>query len=167
MIYTEKRKFQDKKVLNFTNSKCAISIKKINIYRFLKWVPPSPKRINLQDRTGRLVTIHNLAYHTLIPTLTGLPGWTHPYVLFILEAYSLMLNRGGSQNFPNLNFLHIFVALLWDAQFLKGIRLKAFQYEIRAIFTESLIPYTRLLFNTVVLVYGSNETHIIMHNLKM
>ena len=31
-----------------------------------------------------------------------------------------------------------------------------------AIFTESLVYYT--LFNTVV--YGSNETNIIMHNLK-
>ena len=29
-----------------------------------------------------------------------------------LKAYSLMLNRGRSQNFQNLNFLHIFVALL-------------------------------------------------------
>ena len=29
-----------------------------------------------------------------------------------LKAYSLMLNRGRSENFHNLNFLHIFVALL-------------------------------------------------------
>ena len=29
-----------------------------------------------------------------------------------LKAYSLMLNRGRSQNFLNLIFLHIFVALL-------------------------------------------------------
>ena len=29
-----------------------------------------------------------------------------------LKAYSLMSNRGRSQNFQNLNFLHIFVALL-------------------------------------------------------
>ena len=41
-------------------------------------------------------------------------------------------------------------------------RLKSFQYEMRAIFTESLVYET--LFNTVV--YGSDETHIIMHNLK-
>ena len=41
--------------------------------------------------------------------------------------------------------------------------LKSFQYEMRAIFTESLVHET--LFNTVV--YGSNETHIIMHNLIM
>ena len=47
-----------------------------------------------------------------------------------------MLNRGGSQNFQNLNFLHIAVALLLEAQFPKGIRLKSFQYEMRAIFTE-------------------------------
>ena len=66
-----------------------------------------------------------------------------------------MLNRGHSENCQNLNFLHIFVALLKEAHFPKGIRLKSFQFEMRAIFTE----------NTVV--YGSNETHIIMHNLKM
>ena len=29
-----------------------------------------------------------------------------------LKAYSLMSNRGRSQNFQNLKFLHIFVALL-------------------------------------------------------
>ena len=39
---------------------------------------------------------------------------------------------------------------------LKGIMLKSFQYEMRAIFTESLIHET---------FYWSNETHII-HNLK-
>ena len=44
----------------------------------------------------------------------------------------------------------------------KGIRLKSFQYEMREIFTESLVHET--FFNTV---YRSNETHIIMHNLKM
>ena len=42
------------------------------------------------------------------------------------------------------------------ANFLKGIMLKSFQYEMRAIFTESLIHET---------FYWSNETHII-HNLK-
>ena len=31
---------------------------------------------------------------------------------FLLKAYSLMSNRGHSDNFQNLNFLHIFVALL-------------------------------------------------------
>ena len=39
--------------------------------------------------------------------------------------------------------------------------MKSFQYEMRAIFTESLVHET--FFNKVV--YGSNETHIIMHNL--
>ena len=68
-----------------------------------------------------------------------------------------MLNRGRSQNFQILNFLHI------SSHFLKEIRLKLFQYEMRAIFTESLGNET--LFNTVV--YASNEAHIIMHNLKM
>ena len=72
-----------------------------------------------------------------------------------------MLNRGRSQNFQNLNFLHISVDLK-ETHFLKGIRLKSFQYEMRVIFTESLVHET--LFNTVV--YGSNETDIIMHNLK-
>ena len=73
-----------------------------------------------------------------------------------------MLNRGLSQNFQNLNFLDTSVALLSEAQFPKGIRLKSFQYEMKAIFTQSLVHET--LFNTVV--YGSNETHIIMHNLE-
>ena len=40
--------------------------------------------------------------------------------------------------------------------------LKSFQYEMAAIFTESLVHNT--LFNTVV--YGSKETCVIMHNLK-
>ena len=83
-------------------------------------------------------------------------------VKFQLKAYTLMSNRGRSQNFKNLNFLHIFLALLKEAHFPKGIRLKSFQYEMRAIFTESLICKT--LFNAVV--YGSTETHIIMQNLK-
>ena len=76
-----------------------------------------------------------------------------------------MSNSGRSQNFQNLNFLHFFVVLLYEAHphFPKGIKLKSFQNEMRAIFTESLAYKT--LFNTVV--YGSNETHIIMHNLKM
>ena len=33
-------------------------------------------------------------------------------VLVYLKAYSLMLNKGCSQNIQNWNFLHIFVALL-------------------------------------------------------
>ena len=49
-----------------------------------------------------------------------------------------MLNRGRSQNCRNLNFLHIFLALLEEAHFLKRIRLKSFQDEMRAFFTESL-----------------------------
>ena len=73
-----------------------------------------------------------------------------------------MSNRKSFQNFQNLIFLHIFEAFLWEAQFLKGIRLKSVQYERKAIFTESLVHNT--LFNTVV--YGSNETNIIMYNLK-
>ena len=48
-----------------------------------------------------------------------------------------MLNRGRFENFQNLNFLHIFVALLLEAHSPKGIWLEAFQYEIRAIFTEN------------------------------
>ena len=73
-----------------------------------------------------------------------------------------MSNRGRSQNFQNLNFVHIFVALLQESHFPKGIRLKSFQYKLRAIFIESLVHET--LFNTVV--YGSNKTHIIMHKVK-
>ena len=62
--------------------------------------------------------------------------------LEVLKAYSLMSNRGRSQNFQNLNFLHISVALHKEEQFSKGIRLKSFQYEMRAISTESLIHET-------------------------
>ena len=51
------------------------------------------------------------------------------------ELYSLMSNRGRSQNFQNLNFLHNFCDLLQEAHFPKGIRLKSFQYEMRPIFT--------------------------------
>ena len=79
-----------------------------------------------------------------------------------LKAYSLRSNRGHSQNFQKFEFLHIFLALLKEAHFPKGIRLKSFQYEMRAIFS-SLVHET--LFNTVV--YGSTETHIIMKNLKL
>ena len=56
-----------------------------------------------------------------------------------LKAYSLVSNRGHSQNFQNMNFLHISVALLYEAHAPKGMRLKSFQYEMRAISTESLI----------------------------
>ena len=71
-----------------------------------------------------------------------------------------MANRGHFQNCQNLIFfLKIFVALLEEAHFPKGIRMKSFQYEMRATFTESLEYET--------VVYGSNETHTIMHNLKM
>ena len=72
------------------------------------------------------------------------------------------LNLGNRFWPPPPEFLHIFVDLLQEAHFPKGVRLKSFQYEMRAIFTESLVH--NALFNTVV--YGSNETHIIMHNLK-
>ena len=73
-----------------------------------------------------------------------------------------MSNRGHSQNFQILSFLHIFIALLQEGHYIKGITLKSFQYEMRAIFTKSLVHET--LFNTVV--YGSNETHINHDNLK-
>ena len=59
-----------------------------------------------------------------------------------------MSNRGCFQNFQNLNFVHIPVALLKEAHFPKIIRLKSFQCEMKAIFTESLVHKT--LFNTVV-----------------
>ena len=34
------------------------------------------------------------------------------YVSHSLKAYSLISNRGCSQNFQNLNFLHLFIAFL-------------------------------------------------------
>ena len=50
-----------------------------------------------------------------------------------------MSNRGRFQNLKKNDFFFQFsVALLYEAQFPKGIRLKSFQYEMRAIFTESL-----------------------------
>ena len=51
-------------------------------------------------------------------------------------------------NFQNVNFLHIFVALLNEALFTTGIWQNSFQSEIGAIFTESLAHMA--LFNTVV-----------------
>ena len=51
--------------------------------------------------------------------------------------------------------MHILVALIKEAHFLNGIRLKSFHYEMRAIFTDSLVHET--LSKTVV--YGSNEPH--------
>ena len=80
----------------------------------------------------------------------------------MLKAHSLMSNRGRSQNCKNLNIFHTFLALLEEALVPKGVRMKSFQFEMRAIFTESLVYKT--LFNTAV--NGSNETHIIMHNLE-
>ena len=53
-----------------------------------------------------------------------------------------MSNRGRSENFQNLIFLHILVALLKEAHFPKGISLKSFQYEMRTIFTENLVHET-------------------------
>ena len=74
-----------------------------------------------------------------------------------------MLNRGRSQHFWNVNFLYSFVALLKQAHFPKGVKLKSFQYKWGQFSQKSLAHET--LFNTEV--YGSNETHIIMHSLKM
>ena len=42
-------------------------------------------------------------------------------ITLTLKAYSLMLNRGRSQNFENLNFLNISVALLKEAPFPKEL----------------------------------------------
>ena len=58
-------------------------------------------------------------------------------------------------------FWHIF-SQIPSKNFPKEIRLKTFQQEIRAILTEILGHENS--FNTVV--YGSTETHVIMHNLK-
>ena len=59
-------------------------------------------------------------------------------LLEVLKAYSQILNRGHSHKFQNLKFLHLLVALLWEAHFPKGIKQKSFQCEIRAIFPLSL-----------------------------
>ena len=73
-----------------------------------------------------------------------------------------MLNRGHSQNFQNLTFLHHFaVLLLKEAYFPEGISLKSFQYEMRAIITGSLVHKT---FQHSSL--WENETHIIMGKLE-
>ena len=52
-----------------------------------------------------------------------------------LKAYSLISYRGRSQNFQNLNFLHLFVAFLQKGHFPKGIQQKSFPCEIRAIYS--------------------------------
>ena len=54
-----------------------------------------------------------------------------------LKAYSLMLNRGRSENFQNLNFLPYFCSSPLRSTIPKGIWLETLQYEIRAIFTEN------------------------------
>ena len=52
----------------------------------------------------------------------------------VLKAYSQISNRGRSQKFQNLNFLHLFITLPLKTHFPKGIEQKSFQGEIRAIF---------------------------------
>ena len=57
---------------------------------------------------------------------------------------SLISNRGCFQNFQNL-YIFIFTSFHSShlrSTFPKGIRLKSFQYEMRAIFTESLVHKT-------------------------
>ena len=79
--------------------------------------------------------------------------------MVVLKAYSVISNRGRSENCQSFNFLHIFEL---SSNKHNGIRLKLFQYEMGAIFTESLVHET--FFNIVV--YGSNKMHIIMHKVK-
>ena len=60
-----------------------------------------------------------------------------------------MSNRGRSQNCQNLNFLHIFVALLQEAHFPKGIRMKSFQQWYKSNFhrkscTQDIIQHSIL-----------------------
>ena len=74
-----------------------------------------------------------------------------------------MLNREHSQNFLKFEFFAYSVALLYEPKFPKGIMLKSFPYQMRAIFTESLVHET--LFNTVV-YWGEMKHILIMHNLK-
>ena len=83
------------------------------------------------------VRARQVTYMTCVELNSGLltmQAFYHPFFISSdhmhkLKVYSLMSNRGPSQNFQNLNFLHISVALK-ETQFLKGIRLKSFQYEI-------------------------------------
>ena len=104
--------------------------------------PKGQGQTNLVIFLGHIILTFNKHYCSLIFFL----GWTIELVLarwldqhrkfyykkkieFVsipkLKAYSLMLNRGRSQNFQNLIFLHIFLAFLKKAHFPKGIRLKS------------------------------------------
>ena len=78
-----------------------------------------------------------------------------------LEAYTpWCLIEGTFKIFKIWIFFAYFRSSPLRSTLPQGIRLN--QYEMRAIFTESLVYET--LFITAV--YGSNETHIIMYNLK-
>ena len=140
-----------------------MSMLKVDIMSMLKGDMMSMLKINTMLKMNIMSMLKLDIITTLkIDTMSMLKMDIMSMLKMNLKAYSLMLKRGRSQNFWNVNFLHIFVALLKEAHFPKGVTLKSFQYEMRAIFTEK--SRTRDFFNTEV--HGSNETHIIMHKLK-
>ena len=73
-----------------------------------------------------------------------------------LKGILLDVEKKVLSEFANF-FFHIFVALLLAAHFRKEIRLKSFQYEMRAIFKEKLVH--RILFNIHSSLLGAVETH--------
>ena len=76
-----------------------------------------------------------------------------------LKAYSLIR---GLSNFSKTEIVASFRSSPLRDTFPQGAEIIIFQCEMRASFTDSHVDET--LFNKVV--YGNNETHTIMHNLK-
>ena len=58
---------------------------------------------------------------------------------FILKTYSQISNRGRSQKIPNLNFLHLFIALTLQTHFPKGIIVHQRFMPPRTIFKEGCL----------------------------
>ena len=91
-------------------------------------------------KTVHLIWLHPLSNDLFTPMLliwmTGY-RWFHKLLLLRLKAYSLMSNRGHSQNFQNLNFLHIFVALLSEELGWNHFNMKWEQFSQK-------VSYTRL-----------------------
>ena len=104
--------------------------------------------------------IFKVFWQTNRSTWNLFPHWN---ITKYLKAYSLMSNRGRSQNFKKMRIFCIFV-FHSSKKHTSPNELKSFQYETRAILFSQKSLGHETLFNTVV--YGSNEIHTIMHNLQ-
>ena len=66
------------------------------------------------------------------------------FLLHDLKSYSQISYRGCSQKFQNLNFLHLFVALLQEAHFSKGIN-RSFRNNLFLLISSDLCHKKMLL----------------------